>query len=187
MLLPECRAIATDSHGAAWIGSEAGNVKRIDLCSKQVTGSETKVWLELNLTLRPLPKSRRSSITFSHAASSDMDELAKADFGRKNSAESNTASEAGTNGAGGGFRAHTGPVAAIATKGQFVFTSGGPQSSAMLHQWGQNGTLHRSHKLADLGEEFCPVWCDTFCQEQFISSMPSEVLDQQQQLCKFSM
>ena len=183
--LLDCRAISTDRHGAAWIGSEAGNVKRIDLCSKQVTGSETKVWLEHNLTLRHVPKSRRSSTNFSHAASADMDELAKTDLPRKCSGESIPGSEGGTAGNPSGVRAHNGPVTAVETKGQFVFSSGGSQSTAVLHQWGQNGMLHRSHKLGDLGENVLWQFLHAPCpgtspaanhQQQFVPSCLSRSL-----------
>ena len=147
-----CRAIATDGHGAAWIGSEAGNVKRIELCSKEVPNGRPALFLEHSLTLRHQAKSRRSSTTFSHAASADMDDLMRADSARASAdADSHPTSEGAPTGTLG-VRAHTGPVTAVEAKGSFLFTAGGNHNTAALHQWGQSGMLHRSHKLKDLGE-----------------------------------
>ena len=143
-----CRAIATDDHGAAWIGSEAGNVKRVELCSKDVANGKPALFLEHSLTLRHQPKSRRSSTTFSNAA--DMDDLTRADSAR-GSADSHPTSEGAPTG-NLGVRAHTGPVTAVEAQGSLLFTAGGNQNTAALHQWGQSGVLHRSHKLKDLGE-----------------------------------
>lgn len=126
-------------------------MKRIDLCSKQATGVATRLWLEHNMTLRPQPKSRRSSAGLHPAVSADLeDQLARADSARA-SEESHANSEGGGAGAVG-MRAHAGAVAAVETRGLLIFTSGGTQSTAALHQWGQNGILHRSHKLKDLGK-----------------------------------
>ena len=134
---------------AAWVGSHSGNVKRIELLSNQVTGGSTKCWLEHTHTLRHQAKRRRSSTVFSSTASAELD-----DFSRVNSArasEDYTAGEEQPAVATVGVRAHAGPVTAVETHKNFVFSSGGSSSYPALHQWAHDGMLQHSQKLQELG------------------------------------
>ena len=134
---------------AAWVGSDSGNVKRIELLSNQVTGGRTKCWLEHTHTLRHQAKRRRSSTVFSSTASAELD-----DFSRVNSArasEDYTAGEEQPAVATVGVRAHAGPVTAVETHKNFVFSSGGSSSYPALHQWAHDGMLQHSQKLQELG------------------------------------
>lgn len=144
-----CRVIVCDGQGAAWVGSDSGNVKRIELHRKQTTDGNTKLWLEHTHTLRHPAKSRRSSIVFSSTASAELDDLSRADSAH--ASEDDSATEDPGPGTAG-VRAHSGPVTAVETYRNFVFTSGGTHSSCALHQWTQNGMLHHSHKLKELGK-----------------------------------
>ena len=54
-LRSSCRCITLDDDGNAWVGSEAGNVKKIELVKlKQPTGGLSK-WLEVKLVLKWSP------------------------------------------------------------------------------------------------------------------------------------
>lgn len=134
---------------AAWVGSDSGNVKRIELQSDQVIGDSTKCWLEHTQTLRHQAKRRRSSTVFSSTASAELDDLSRVDSAR--ASEDYTAGEEQPAAGIVGVRAHTGPVTAVETHKNFVFTSGGSPSYPALHQWVQNGMLQHSQKLKDLG------------------------------------
>ena len=140
--------LVTDGQGAAWAGSGSGNVKRIDLRRVQATGGSTTFTLEHVSTLRHQGKSRRSSIAFSSSASAELDDLSRA--GSAHASDDMSAVEE-PHMVTAGVRAHTGPVTAIETHRNWIFTSGGTQSSSALHQWTRNGGLHHSHKLKDLG------------------------------------
>lgn len=133
---------------AAWVGSDSGNVKRIELQSKQVTGGSTKCWLEHTHTLRHQAKRRRSSTVFSSTASAELDDLSRADSAR--ASEDYTAGEEPAVGTVG-VRAHSGAVTAVEAHQSLVFTSGGSPSHPALHQWAQNGMLQHTQKLKDLG------------------------------------
>ncbi|DBA69568.1 TPA: hypothetical protein ACH3X2_012650 [Trebouxia sp. C0005] len=143
----EIRVIVTDG-AAAWVGSDSGNVKRIELQSKQVTGGSTKCWLEHTHTLRHQAKRRRSSTVFSSTASAELDDLSRADSAR--ASEDYTAGEEPAVGTVG-VRAHSGAVTAVEAHQSLVFTSGGSPSHPALHQWAQNGMLQHTQKLKDLG------------------------------------
>jgi len=133
---------------AAWVGSDSGNVKRIELQSNQVTGGSTKCWLEHTHTLRHQAKRRRSSTVFSSTASAELDDLSRAESAR--ASEDYTAGEEPAVGTVG-VRAHAGPVTAVEAHRNLVFTSGGSPSHPALHQWAQNGMLQHSQKLKELG------------------------------------
>ena len=139
--------IVTDGQGTAWVGSDSGNVKRIELKSKQVTGSRPALWLEHVLTLKHLPKSRRSSAQFGSATSTELDDLSRAESGHA-SDDLAAADEPAT---APGSKAHAGPVTAVEVHRNTLYTSGGSQGAAALHEWTQAGTLHHAHKLKDLG------------------------------------
>ena len=47
-----CRVIETDEDGTAWIGSEAGNVKRVELKTSKLEGGGARQWLEPSTTLK---------------------------------------------------------------------------------------------------------------------------------------
>ena len=47
-----CRVIETDEDGTAWIGSEAGNVKRVALKFSKLEGGGARQWLECSTTLK---------------------------------------------------------------------------------------------------------------------------------------
>ena len=47
-----CRVIETDEDGTAWIGSEAGNVKRVELKTSKLEGGGARQWLEFSTTLK---------------------------------------------------------------------------------------------------------------------------------------
>jgi len=134
---------------AAWVGSDSGNVKRIELQSDQVTGGSTKCWLEHTHTLRHQAKRRRSSTVFSSTASAELDDLSRVDSAR--ASEDYTAGEEQPAVGIVGVRAHAGPVTAVEAHQNLVFTSGGSPSHPALHQWAHNGVLQHSHKLTDLG------------------------------------
>jgi len=141
--------IVTDG-AAAWVGSDSGNVKRIELQSDQVTGGSTKCWLEHTHTLRHQAKRRRSSTVFSSTASAELDDLSRVDSAR--ASEDYTAGEEQPAVGIVGVRAHAGPVTAVEAHQNLVFTSGGSASYPALHQWAQNGVLQHSQKLKELGK-----------------------------------
>ncbi|DBB01174.1 hypothetical protein WJX77_003342 [Trebouxia sp. C0004] len=155
----EIRVIATDG-AAAWVGSDSGNVKRIELQSNQVTGGgSAKCWLEHTHTFRHQAKRRRSSTVFSSTASAELDDLSRADSARV--CKDYTAGEEPAVGTIG-VRAHAGPVTAVEAHQNLVFTSGGSPSHPALHQWAQNGMLQHSQKLKDIGvaraiKALCPI------------------------------
>lgn len=141
------RVIVSDGQGAAWVGSESGNVKRVDLKRKDVTASKAQLWLEHIFTLRHHPKSRRCSTQLGSAASTELDDLSRA--GSARASEDFAAEEPAI---APGSKAHAGPVTAIETYRNTVYTSGGSPGAAALHEWTQGGTLHHAHKLRELGK-----------------------------------
>lgn len=154
-----CRVIVTDGT-AAWVGSDSGNVKRIELQTKQVTGGNTRCWLEHTHTLRHVAKSRRSSTVFGSTASADLDDLSRADSARASEMAASEEPAAGPVAS----RAHAGPVTAVEVHSCFVFTSGGTQSHPALHQWSPNGMLQHSHKLNQIGMCHLRLRCHSACQ-----------------------
>lgn len=135
------------------MGSDAGNVKRIELRSKQVSGGKVVLWLEHVFTLKRQPKLRRSSTQLRSVASTEMDDLSRADSAR--ASEDSALPEEPAAAVQPGSRAHAGPVTAIQVHRNAVYTSGGSQGAAALHEWTQGGTLHHSHSLKELGKLCC--------------------------------
>ena len=168
-----CRVIVTDGT-AAWVGSDSGNVKRIELQTKQVTGGNTRCWLEHTHTLRHVAKSRRSSNVFGSTASADLDDLSRADSARASEMSVSEEPAAGPVAA----RAHAGPVTAVEVHSCFVFTSGGAQSHPALHQWSASGMLQHSHKLNQIGMSHLRLCCHSACQsEQQAESLATSFAD----------
>ena len=149
------RAITSDGQGAAWVGSDAGNVKRIELRSKQVSGGRIVLWLEHVFTLKHQPKSRNSSTQLRSIPSAEMDDLSRADSAR--ASEDSALQEEPAPAVLPGSKAHAGSVTAIQVHRNAVYTSGGSQGAAALHEWTQGGMLHHAHKLRDLGTATSPV------------------------------
>lgn len=130
------------------MGSDSGNIKCIELKSKEVTGGKPILWLEHVFTLKHQPKSRRSSTQFGSAASTEFDEISRGGSVRASEDEAIAEEPAVTPGS----KAHAGPVTAIEIHMSTVFTSGGSPGTAALHEWTQGGSLHHMHRLKDLGE-----------------------------------
>ena len=147
------RVIVSDGQGAAWVGSDSGNVRRIELKHKEVTGGKTQLWLENVFTLQHHPKSRRSSIQLGSATSTEPDDLSRADSARA-SEDFASAEEPAV---APGSKAHAGPVTTIEMHRNTVYTSGGSPGTAALHEWTQAGALHHAHKLRELGMT-CLFW-----------------------------
>lgn len=145
------RVIVSDGQGAAWVGSDSGNVRRLELKQKEVTAGKTQLCLENVFTLKHSPKSRRSSIQLGSTTSTELDDLSRADSVR---ASEDFAEEPAI---APGSRAHAGPVTAIETHRNTVYTSGGSPGTAALHEWTQNGAMHHAHKLRELGMT-CLFW-----------------------------
>ena len=145
--------IVSDGQGAAWVGSDSGNVRRVELKHKEVTAGKTRLWLESVFTLKHHPKSRRTSTQLGSATSLDLDDLSRADSARA-SEDFTSAEEPAT---APGTKAHAGPVTAIEMHRNTVYTSGGSTGTAALHEWTQGGALHHAHKLRELGTT-CLFW-----------------------------
>ena len=146
------RVIVTDGQGAAWVGSESGNVRRVELKRKEVAAGKAQLWLENLFTLRHHPKSRRGSTNLASVASTELDDLSRA--GSARASEDFAAEEPPI---APGSKAHAGPVTAIEMHRNTVYTSGGSPGAAALHEWTQGGLLHHAHKLRELGE--APTSC----------------------------
>lgn len=141
------RVIVSDGQGAAWVGSEHGNVRRVELKRKEVTGGKAQLWLENVFTLKHHPKSRRSSVQLGSTTSTEMDDLSPADSARASEGYAVAEEPA----VAPGSKAHAGPVTAIEMYRNTVYTSGGSPDTAALHEWTQGGALHHAHKLKELG------------------------------------
>lgn len=141
------RVIVSDGQGAAWVGSESGNVRRVELKRKEVTANKAQLSLESIFTLRHHPKSRRCSTQLGSSASTELDDMSRAGSAR---ASEDFASEEPA--IAPGSKAHAGPVTAIEMHRNTVYTSGGSPGAAALHEWTQGGFLHHAHKLRELGE-----------------------------------
>lgn len=147
------RVIVSDGQGAAWIGSDSGNVRCVELKRKEVTAGKIQLWLENVFTLKHHPKSRRSSIQLGSATSSELDDLSRAGSARASEDFASAEEPA----AAPGSKAHAGPVTAIEMHRNIVYTSGGLPGTAALHEWTQGGALHHAHKLRELGM-ICLFW-----------------------------
>ena len=147
------RVIVSDGQGAAWVGSDSGNVRRVELKRKEITAGKTQLWLEKMYTLKHHPKSRRSSTQFGSATSTELDDLSRADSAR--ASEDFAAAEEPA--IAPGSKAHAGPVTAIETHRNTVYTSGGSPGTAALNEWTHGGALHHAHKLRELGMA-CFLW-----------------------------
>lgn len=141
------RVIISDGQGAAWVGSDSGNVRRVELKYKALTTGKPQLCLENVFTLKHHPKSRRSSTQLGSTTSTELDDLSRADSTRASddfiSAEEPASAP--------GSKAHAGPVTAIEMHRNTVYTSGGWPGTAALHEWTQGGALHHAHKLRELG------------------------------------
>ncbi|KAL3162493.1 hypothetical protein ABBQ32_010154 [Trebouxia sp. C0010 RCD-2024] len=142
----DVKVIVSDGQGAAWVGSESGNVRRVELKRKEVTANKAQLSLESIFTLRHHPKSRRCSTQLGSSASTELDDMSRAGSAR---ASEDFASEEPA--IAPGSKAHAGPVTAIEMHRNTVYTSGGSPGAAALHEWTQGGFLHHAHKLRELG------------------------------------
>lgn len=143
-----CRAIATDEHGTAWVGSEAGNIKCICLKIAQEANGSSRVWLEVASTFKRNSLSRQASQLYTSCVDSLPEE-----HGQVNSAHVDDPAgvEEGSTGWLAVDRAHAGPVSAIESHAGRLLSSGGTQSSATVLMWDSNGILLSSHSLKELG------------------------------------
>lgn len=141
------RVIISDGQGAAWVGSDSGNVRRVELKYKNFTAGKPQLCLENVFTLKHHPKSRRTSTQLGSTTSTELDDMSRADSTRASEDFISTEEPASAPGS----KAHSGPVTAIEMYRNTLYTSGGSPGTAALHEWTQGGALHHAHKLRELG------------------------------------
>ncbi|KAK9845513.1 hypothetical protein WJX81_008391 [Elliptochloris bilobata] len=144
--------LCTDECGGAWVGSVAGNAKRVELAQIKQPGGGRTTRLQVGCTLRwpsgggGLPLNWRSA---GAGAGAPHFRFLHEQHSKSRSA---TPEREGSGGLGSDSRrAHLGPVTAVTAHTDRVWSSGGDAQSATLAEWGADGRGRAVFALGPLG------------------------------------